>query len=37
MKRRNLQTGVGDYGVFAGRRWSSYIYPILRNVIYASD
>jgi poly(3-hydroxybutyrate) depolymerase len=24
------------FGVFAGRRWSSY-YPILRNVIYASD
>jgi hypothetical protein len=40
MKHHHLQTGVGHYGVFAGRRWSSYIYPILpilRNVIYASD
>jgi poly(3-hydroxybutyrate) depolymerase len=37
MKRHHVQTGVGHYGVFAGRRWSSYIYPILRNVIYASD
>jgi poly-beta-hydroxyalkanoate depolymerase len=30
------QTGVGHFEVFAGRRWSSY-YPILRNVIYASN
>jgi polyhydroxyalkanoate depolymerase len=37
MKRHHVQTGVGHYGVFAGRRWSSYIYPILQNVIYASD
>jgi poly(3-hydroxybutyrate) depolymerase len=37
MKRHHVQTGVGHYGVFAGRRWNSYIYPILRNVIYASD
>ena len=37
MKRHHVQTGVGHYGVFAGRRWSSYIYPILRNVIYATD
>jgi poly(3-hydroxybutyrate) depolymerase len=37
MKRHHVQTGVGHYGVFAGRRWSSYIYPILRNVIYTSD
>ena len=37
MKRHHVQTGAGHYGVFAGRRWSSYIYPILRNVIYASD
>src|SRR5271170_5401019 len=37
MKRHHVQTGVGHYGVFAGRRWSSYIYPILRNVINACD
>jgi poly(3-hydroxybutyrate) depolymerase len=28
MKRHHIQTGVGHYGVFNGRRWSSYIYPI---------
>jgi poly(3-hydroxybutyrate) depolymerase len=37
MKRHHVQTGVGHYGVFSGRRWSNYIYPILRNTIYASD
>jgi poly(3-hydroxybutyrate) depolymerase len=37
MKRHHVQTGVGHYGVFNGRRWSNYIYPILRNIIYASD
>jgi polyhydroxyalkanoate depolymerase len=37
MKRHHVQTGVGHYGVFSGSRWSTYIYPILRNIIYASD
>jgi polyhydroxyalkanoate depolymerase len=37
MKRHHVQTGVGHYGVFSGRRWGNYIYPILRNTIYASD
>jgi poly(3-hydroxybutyrate) depolymerase len=37
MKRHHVQTGVGHYGVFNGRRWSNFIYPIMRNIIYASD
>ena len=37
MKRHHVQTGVGHYGVFNGRRWSNYIYPMLRNIVYASD
>ena len=37
MKRHHVQTGVGHYGVFNGRRWSNYIYPIMRKIIYASD
>ena len=37
MKRHHVQTGVGHYGVFNGRRWNNYIYPILRNIVYASD
>jgi poly(3-hydroxybutyrate) depolymerase len=36
MKRHHVQTGVGHYGVFSGQRWRDYIYPILRNMIYAS-
>jgi poly(3-hydroxybutyrate) depolymerase len=37
MKRHHLQAGVGHYGVFSGRKWQNQIYPILRNVILASD
>jgi len=37
MKRHHVQTGVGHYGVFSGRRWSNFIYPIMRSIIYASD
>jgi poly(3-hydroxybutyrate) depolymerase len=33
MKRHHLQTGVGHYGVFNGRRWSQEIYPLVREVI----
>jgi poly(3-hydroxybutyrate) depolymerase len=33
MKRHHLQTGVGHYGVFNGRRWSREIYPLVREVI----
>jgi poly(3-hydroxybutyrate) depolymerase len=36
-KRHHMQAGVGHYGVFTGRRWSSQIYPIVRNVILSSD
>jgi poly(3-hydroxybutyrate) depolymerase len=36
MKRHYLQTGVGHYGVFNGRRWSGEIYPQVREVIQAN-
>jgi poly(3-hydroxybutyrate) depolymerase len=32
-KRHHLQTGVGHYGTFSGRRWSSEIYPLVREFI----
>jgi poly(3-hydroxybutyrate) depolymerase len=37
--RRNhhLQTGVGHYGVFSGRRWASEIYPRVRDIIWANN
>ena len=35
MKRHHMQTGVGHYGVFSGRRWEGQIYPLVRNMILA--
>jgi polyhydroxyalkanoate depolymerase len=31
--RQHLQAGVGHYGVFAGSRWTSEVYPVLRSFI----
>jgi polyhydroxyalkanoate depolymerase len=36
-KHHYVQPGAGHYGVFAGRRWETQIYPLLRDVIHASD
>jgi polyhydroxyalkanoate depolymerase len=36
-KRHHLQAGVGHYGVFSGRRWAQYIYPMVRNLILSTD
>jgi poly(3-hydroxybutyrate) depolymerase len=33
-KLHHIQTGVGHYGVFSGRRWNQQIYPRLREVIH---
>ena len=35
-KSHHIQTGVGHYGVFSGRKWNQQIYPRLREVIHAS-
>jgi poly(3-hydroxybutyrate) depolymerase len=32
-KRHHLQTGVGHYGTFSGRRWAGEIYPLVRELI----
>jgi len=37
LKRHHMQPGVGHYGVFSGTRWEGQIYPLVRNVILASD
>jgi len=37
LKRHHMQAGVGHYGVFSGNRWTSQIYPLVRNVILASE
>jgi poly-beta-hydroxyalkanoate depolymerase len=36
MKTHHVQTGVGHYGVFSGRKWSQQIYPRVREMIHAS-
>ncbi len=36
MKRHHLQTGVGHYGVFNGRRWANEIYPQVREHVQAN-
>ncbi len=33
LKQEHLQTGVGHYGVFSGRRWASEVYPRVREMI----
>jgi len=35
MKVHHVQTGVGHYGVFSGRRWDNEVYPRVRDHIYA--
>ena len=37
LKRHHMQVGVGHYGVFSGKRWEGQIYPLVKNVILASD
>jgi polyhydroxyalkanoate depolymerase len=36
-KRHHLQPGVGHYGVFSGRKWSTQIYPLVRNMIQSTN
>jgi poly(3-hydroxybutyrate) depolymerase len=36
-KQHHVQTGVGHYGVFSGRRWSEQIYPRVRDMIHISS
>jgi poly(3-hydroxybutyrate) depolymerase len=37
LKQHHVQTGVGHYGVFSGRRWTQQIYPLVRDVIHLTD
>jgi poly(3-hydroxybutyrate) depolymerase len=36
LKTHHIQTGVGHYGVFSGRKWNQQIYPRVREMIHAS-
>jgi polyhydroxyalkanoate depolymerase len=35
LKRHHLQPGVGHYGTFSGKRWTTQIYPQIRNLVLA--
>ncbi len=37
LKTHHIQTGVGHYGVFSGRKWNQQIYPRVRDMIHASE
>jgi poly(3-hydroxybutyrate) depolymerase len=36
-RRHHLQAGAGHYGVFSGNRWRNQVYPLVKNLILASD
>ncbi len=36
LKHHHVQTGVGHYGVFSGKKWNQQIYPRVRDAIQAS-
>lgn len=37
LKTHHVQTGVGHYGVFNGKRWERQIYPLVRAVIHDNE
>ncbi len=37
MKTHHIQTGVGHYGVFSGRKWNQQIYPRVRDMIFGAN
>lgn len=37
LRTHYIQAGAGHYGVFSGKRWENHIYPVVRDVIHASD
>lgn len=37
LKFHHIQTGVGHYGVFSGKKWNQQIYPRVRDMIHASQ
>ena len=36
-KKHYVQAGVGHYGVFSGKRWTTQIYPMVKNTILAAE
>jgi poly(3-hydroxybutyrate) depolymerase len=36
-RTHHMQTGVGHYGVFSGKRWNHGIYPVVRDMIHMAS
>jgi poly(3-hydroxybutyrate) depolymerase len=36
-RTHHMQTGVGHYGVFSGKRWNLGIYPVVRDMIHMAS
>jgi polyhydroxyalkanoate depolymerase len=36
-RKHHVQTGVGHYGVFSGKRWEKEVYPLVRDFIHMYD
>jgi poly(3-hydroxybutyrate) depolymerase len=36
-KMHRVQTGVGHYGVFGGRRWNNEVYPVFRDIVQMTN
>ena len=36
-RQHHVQTGVGHYGVFSGRRWQRELYPRVRDLIHQTS
>jgi poly(3-hydroxybutyrate) depolymerase len=36
LKQHHVQTGVGHYGVFSGKRWATQVYPLVRDAIHVA-
>ena len=37
LKQHHLQAGAGHYGVFSGKKWQNQIYPVVKNLILATN
>jgi polyhydroxyalkanoate depolymerase len=37
LKTHYVQAGAGHYGVFSGKRWSTGIYPVIRDAIHVAQ
>ncbi len=37
LRRHHVQSGVGHFGIFNGRRWAGMVYPLVREMVARTD